>query len=104
MQIGQPFCKKQRKLDLNKNNKLDKEDFMSAFNSVIEPTIKDDLEVLEFLLGHDPLLIHWGADWEKALTKKKVKINRSKLKTYSKVIEHHRKKYNEFLAKNKNFY
>ena len=66
--------------------------------------LKDDLEVLEFLLGHDPLLIHWGADWEKALTKKKVKINRGKLKTYSKCIEHHRKKYNEFLAKNKKFF
>ena len=66
--------------------------------------LKDDLEVLEFLLGHDPLLIHWGAEWEKTLTKKKVKINRGKLKTYSKCIEHHRKKYNEFLAKNKKFF
>ena len=66
--------------------------------------LKDDLEILEFLLGHDPLLIHWGAEWEKALTKKKVKINRGKLKTYSKCIEHHRKKYNEFLAKNKKFF
>ena len=66
--------------------------------------LKDDLEVLEFLLGHDPLLIHWGAEWEKVLTKKKVKITRAKLKPYSKCIEHHRKKYNEFLAKNKKFF
>ena len=66
--------------------------------------LKDDLEILEFLLGHDPLLIHWGAEWEKALTKKKVKITRAKLKPYSKCIEHHRKKYNEFLAKNKKFF
>ena len=64
----------------------------------------DDLEILEFLLGHDPLLIHWGAEWEKALTKKKVKITRAKLKHYSKCIEHHRKKYNEFLEKNKKFF
>ena len=40
--------------------------------------LKDDLEILEFLLGHDPLLIHWGSEWQKLLQKKKIKIDRKK--------------------------
>ena len=66
--------------------------------------LKEDLEILEFLLGHDPLLIDWGSEWQKLLQKKKIKIDRKKLKKYSRIIEHHRKKYNEFLAKNKKFF
>tara|TARA_R110002012_G_scaffold9408_1_gene43299 strand:- start:175 stop:525 length:351 start_codon:yes stop_codon:yes gene_type:complete len=38
--------------------------------------LKDDLEILEFLLGHDPLLIHWGCRMGKS-------INQEKSKNYS---------------------
>jgi hypothetical protein len=60
--------------------------------------VKQDLEKLEIILGKDPKDIHWGAEWEKVQRKKKIKVNRS-AKSYSRLIEHHRKKYSDFMKK-----
>ena len=60
--------------------------------------VKNDLEKLQTILGKDPKHIHWGAEWEKVQLKKKIKVDRS-LKSYSRLIEHHRKKYSDFMKK-----
>ena len=46
--------------------------------------LKEDLEILEFLLGHDPLLLI-GVRVAKLLQKKKIKIDRKKLKN---ILDH----------------
>jgi len=60
--------------------------------------VKNDLEKLQTILGKDPKHIHWGAEWEKVQLKKKIKVNRS-AKSYSRLIEHNRKKYSDFMKK-----
>ena len=65
--------------------------------------LKNDLEKLQVLLGKNPRNIHWGAEWEKVQRKKKIKVNRS-LKLYSQLIEHHRKKYSDFMKKDEKLF
>ena len=65
--------------------------------------VKQDLEKLEIILGKDPRNIHWGAEWEKVQRKKKIKVNRSS-KLYSQLIEHHRKKYSDFMKKDEKLF
>ena len=45
--------------------------------------LKDDLEKLEILNGHNPRIIHWGTEWAKAQQKKKIKLPAG-LKDYTK--------------------
>ena len=65
--------------------------------------LKNDLEKLQVILGKDPKNIHWGANWENVQRKKKIKVDRTAPK-YSSLIEHHRKKYSEFMVKYKKIF
>ena len=65
--------------------------------------LKQDLEKLEVILGKNPKNIHWGAEWEKVQLKKKIRVS-STLKSYSRLIEHHRKKYSDFMKKDEKLF
>ena len=65
--------------------------------------LKDDLEKLEILNGHNPRIIHWGTEWAKAQQKKKIKIPAG-LKDYTQIIENNRKKYSEFMKRYKKMF
>ena len=65
--------------------------------------VKNDLEKLPTILGKDPKHIHWGAEWEKVQLKKKIKVDRT-APMYSDLIEHHRKKYSDFMKKEKKLF
>ena len=64
--------------------------------------LKDDLEKLEILNGHNPR-IHWGTEWAKAQQKKKIKLPTG-LKDYTQIIENNRKKYSEFMKRYKKMF